>query len=173
MDIRVAMSNGRQVGYTADSVFIRKEYYRYVIEGTSLCTDFIFGDISTDGGFATESDVYVPVFPKGYKRLDSSRLRKFLFIPDMTQTYLIVNRDFKELGTMTVTRDLYKNSSIDISMLVIFDKGRGTGTEVVKYLRQMGFTLHGFAIANAYSFWEKQGAEFLPNGRFILRRTDC
>lgn len=187
----VVNERGQLKGYLFNSVYIKKEWCRYLIRDGSA--------LSTSKERVRYNSNYKSVLSldeiEEFIRFCKSKgvvLNNCIFLPcDMT---LIPNEDFTELrgvvtnlcvkklncyvcyevssgrklGYLVSTDNLYSSESFHISLLETCKKGRGYGTKIIKQLNCMKSSITGVSVITAKGFWEKQGANFIGNSSFII-----
>lgn len=173
MDVKAVMSGGRQIGYILDDIFIPRNYFKLCVAGSYTMSDIVFGDQATSDIVLNSGEIVKSIFPDGYKDISSDYLQDFIFVPSKTGSYEydIVTRCKEKVGYLALQTDLYGGgSTLNILMIEIRDRGKGTGSAVVEHLRGLGFDLVGLSIDSARDFWTKCGVEFKRNGRFYISR---
>lgn len=173
MEVNGIISGGNRMGFLINDVFVHKKYENLVLSSIPKEFDIEFGDEYTGGVFIS-GKTYKGVFPYGVFELPYGVLADYLFVPNRVQDgcfeYIIYSKYMDKLGKLLSSKDIYMSDMIDVFLLEIDDKSKGTGTGVVSFLRHRGYGLTGFSLSKAHSFWERNGAEFGKNERFIIRR---
>ena len=124
----------------------------------SLTLDLGYNDISFIARIPSEDELYdVSSF---WSNKDLSR----------KHLYTIVDNNLKTLGYLATSTSIDTPYDCYICMLEIIDKGRGTGTRVVKELTKR-CSLLGYSCVTAKDFWIKCGAVFKDLYQFKVFRN--
>lgn len=149
---------GKCVG---NSVVLEGKTYKpdkdYLSDLKSLSLDLDYNDISFIARIPIEDELH--------------DVSSFWMNKDLVRKhcYTIIDKDLKVLGYIATSTSIDTPYDCYICMLEIIDKGRGTGTRVVKELTKR-CSLLGYSCVTAKDFWIKCGAVFKDLYQFKVFR---
>ena len=84
--------------------------------------------------------------------------------------YTVVDSKLNVLGYFITNKNIYTAYDCYLVMIEILDKGRGTGTSVIKKLLKLT-SIQGVSCISATDFWARNGAVFSENNHFKIARN--
>ena len=162
--VEAYISDGSYAGYLVDGkVFVHSGVVHYAMQD----------GFSVDGVVYDLPDGVLPLYVGNFGVLPDDISRRFLFvIEDVNESgfrYGIYGRDGRRLGYLLLDSNLYASRDVIVRMLYLERKNEGLGTEVLKQLMAYGLVLRGVSVPQARHLWERLGAEFDGDKKFVLR----
>ena len=160
----------KELGYTkvvigkcvGNNIVLEGKTYKpdrdYLSDLKSLSLDLDYNDISFIARIPSEDELH---------DVSSFWRNKYLV---RRHCYTIIDKDLKVLGYLATSTSIDTPYDCYICMLEIIDKGRGTGTRVVRELTKR-CSLLGYSCVTAKDFWIKCGAVFKDLYQFKVFRN--